>query len=417
MPAAAMTANAILTAAPPTLHPLLSPLPPNHSSFHGVSLKLPRQSFSFSLAAKKQQPLFVVSAAKKAVAVLKGTSSVEGVVTLSQEDGGLSLFSLFKIVTEVVDFEISWQVEKMRLELDNQCPTTVNVRITGLTPGPHGFHLHEYGDTTNGCMSTGSHFNPNKLTHGAPEDEIRHAGDLGNIVANADGVAEVTIVDSQIPLIGPNAVIGRALVVHELEDDLGKGMKAQNGVPVSLSRKLWLQFSVNYFDELCFMDVLNISSPSWLFFASIGGHELSSTTGNAGGRLACELKTSNEINSMDVHAIFTAVYTLTHKGISHGTVALDIVDASCDCDHAGMPDWNIHVTNMIACKLTITVLCILHSNYGRSCWFDSNIMAAVQIQSGVTICCLLSPLPHIEPSVDVNFPSVYRKIVTASIKS
>jgi hypothetical protein len=34
---------------------------------------------------------------------------------------------------------------------------------------------------------TGPHFNPKKLTHGAPEDEIRHAGDLGNIVANADG--------------------------------------------------------------------------------------------------------------------------------------------------------------------------------------------------------------------------------------
>ena len=33
----------------------------------------------------------------------------------------------------------------------------------------------------------GAHFNPNDMTHGAPEDEIRHAGDLGNIVANADG--------------------------------------------------------------------------------------------------------------------------------------------------------------------------------------------------------------------------------------
>ena len=82
--------------------------------------------------------------------------------------------------------------------------------------------------------------NPNKLTQGAPGDEIRHAGDLGNIVANADGVAEVTLVDNQIPLTGPNSVVGRALVVHELEDDLGKG-----------------------------------------------GHELSLTTGNAGGRLAC----------------------------------------------------------------------------------------------------------------------------------
>ncbi|KAL9371929.1 hypothetical protein Peur_037069 [Populus x canadensis] len=205
---AAMAAHAILTAIPPILHLPLSPLPPNHSSFHGVSLNPPRQSFSLSLAAKKQPPLFVVaSATKKAVAVLKGTSNVEGVVILTQEADG---------------------------------PTTVNARITGLTPGPHGFHLHQYGDTTNGCVSTGAHFNPNNLTHGAPEDEIRHAGDLGNIAATADGVAEAIIVDNQIPLSGPNTVIGRALVVHELEDDLGKG-----------------------------------------------GHELSSTTGNAGGRLAC----------------------------------------------------------------------------------------------------------------------------------
>ncbi|XP_061959613.1 superoxide dismutase [Cu-Zn], chloroplastic-like [Populus nigra] len=205
---AAMAAHAILTAIPPILHLPLSPLPPNHSSFHGVSLNPPRQSFSLSLAAEKQPPLFVVaSATKKAVAVLKGTSNVEGAVILTQEADG---------------------------------PTTVNARITGLTPGPHGFHLHQYGDTTNGCVSTGAHFNPNNLTHGAPEDEIRHAGDLGNIVATADGVAEAIIVDNQITLSGPNTVIGRALVVHELEDDLGKG-----------------------------------------------GHELSSTTGNAGGRLAC----------------------------------------------------------------------------------------------------------------------------------
>ncbi|CAM8964178.1 unnamed protein product [Rhodiola kirilowii] len=162
---------------------------------------------AISLSAVAPKPMTVVAAAKKAVAVLKGNSAVEGVVILTQEDEG---------------------------------PTTVNVRITGLTPGPHGFHLHEFGDTTNGCISTGPHFNPKGLTHGAPEDEIRHAGDLGNIVANADGVAEATIVDSQIPLTGPNAVVGRAFVVHELEDDLGKG-----------------------------------------------GHELSLSTGNAGGRLAC----------------------------------------------------------------------------------------------------------------------------------
>jgi Cu-Zn family superoxide dismutase len=151
--------------------------------------------------------LTIVAATKKAVAVLKGTSNVEGVVNLIQEDNG---------------------------------PTTVNVKITGLTPGKHGFHLHEFGDTTNGCISTGPHFNPEGKTHGAPEDEIRHAGDLGNVVAGQDGVVEVTLTDNQIPLSGPTSVVGRAFVIHELEDDLGKG-----------------------------------------------GHELSSTTGNAGGRLAC----------------------------------------------------------------------------------------------------------------------------------
>lgn len=35
----------------------------------------------------------------------------------------------------------------------------------------------------------GAHFNPNNMTHGAPEDEVRHAGDLGNIVANAEGMS------------------------------------------------------------------------------------------------------------------------------------------------------------------------------------------------------------------------------------
>lgn len=150
-------------------------------------------------------PLRIMAVTKKAVAVLTG--KVEGVVTLVQEDAG---------------------------------PTKVHVQIKGLTPGKHGFHLHEFGDTTNGCMSTGPHFNPKKLTHGAPEDEVRHAGDLGNVVAGEDGSVDFSISDSQIPLEGPDSVVGRAFVIHELQDDLGKG-----------------------------------------------GHELSATTGNAGGRLAC----------------------------------------------------------------------------------------------------------------------------------
>uniref|UniRef100_B0FYI8 Superoxide dismutase [Cu-Zn] n=1 Tax=Litchi chinensis TaxID=151069 RepID=B0FYI8_LITCN len=143
----------------------------------------------------------------KAVAVLNGSEGVKGTVNFTQEGDG---------------------------------PTTVTGSLSGLKPGLHGFHVHALGDTTNGCMSTGPHFNPADKEHGAPEDENRHAGDLGNVNVGDDGTVSFTIVDKQIPLTGPNSVVGRAVVVHSDPDDLGKG-----------------------------------------------GHELSKSTGNAGGRLAC----------------------------------------------------------------------------------------------------------------------------------
>ncbi|KAL4198500.1 hypothetical protein AMTRI_Chr03g140510 [Amborella trichopoda] len=101
--------------------------------------------------------------------------------------------------------------------------THVKGKIAGLSPGLHGFHVHAFGDTTNGCMSTGPHYNPWKKDHGAPTDEERHAGDLGNIYAGHDGVAEVSLKNSQIPLSGPNSIVGRAVVVHADPDDLGRG--------------------------------------------------------------------------------------------------------------------------------------------------------------------------------------------------
>lgn len=64
-----------------------------------------------------------------------------------------------------------------------------------------------------GCMSSGPHFNPLGKTHGAPADETRHVGDLGNIIANETSVAKVDIKDSMISLSGPFNIIGRTLVV------------------------------------------------------------------------------------------------------------------------------------------------------------------------------------------------------------
>ena len=102
-------------------------------------------------------------------------------------------------------------------------PTKIKGEIKGLSKGLHGFHVHEWGDNTNGCTSAGAHFNPHGKTHGGPKDETRHVGDLGNVEAGDDGVARFEITDKLISLNGPHSVIGRTMVVHEKVDDLGKG--------------------------------------------------------------------------------------------------------------------------------------------------------------------------------------------------
>ncbi|XP_054736926.1 extracellular superoxide dismutase [Cu-Zn] isoform X1 [Anastrepha obliqua] len=109
--------------------------------------------------------------------------------------------------------------------MQNGCSENVHVHVylTGLAPGKHGFHVHEKGDLTNGCTSTGGHFNPDKMDHGAPGDEVRHVGDLGNVEAAANGIVDTTFTDHLISLTGKRTIIGRGLVVHELTDDLGKG--------------------------------------------------------------------------------------------------------------------------------------------------------------------------------------------------
>ncbi|GAB0090402.1 superoxide dismutase [Sergentomyia squamirostris] len=107
-------------------------------------------------------------------------------------------------------------------------PTFVEISIMGLLPGAHGFHIHEKGDISGGCGSTGSHFNPDKLNHGAPNDEIRHRGDLGNVVADSHGRVFTSFSDSVISLNGAHSIIGRAVVVHEYPDDLGRGDNADS---------------------------------------------------------------------------------------------------------------------------------------------------------------------------------------------
>ncbi len=130
-----------------------------------------------------------VAPVKAAVVLLIPTvgNSVTGVVRFTQVEGGV------RIVAEV----------------------------SGLKPGEHGFHIHEFGDITAADgMSAGGHLNPGHAKHGAPGAAERHEGDLGNLTADATGHATLDYVDTVIRLNGPTSIIGRGVVVHADADDL-----------------------------------------------------------------------------------------------------------------------------------------------------------------------------------------------------
>ncbi|KAJ6477371.1 superoxide dismutase [Mycena vitilis] len=136
---------------------------------------------------RQTQPVLVT----KAVVVLKGDSKATGTVTFEQSKTGV---------------------------------TTVTGELRNLDPlSSRGFHIHQFGDLSDGCLSAGPHFNPFGMNHGAPSDTERHVGDLGNIKTDESGSASFKLEDSLISLNGPLSILGRAVVLHAGTDDLGRG--------------------------------------------------------------------------------------------------------------------------------------------------------------------------------------------------
>ncbi len=127
---------------------------------------------------------------EKAVAVIHPTdgNSASGVVTFTQTDDGVR----------------------------------IQANVSGLdAESLHGFHIHEYGDCrASDATSAGGHYDPTDMPHGAPVDEERHMGDLGNLPANEDGVAELDYIDPKVELSGRHSVLGLAVIVHAQRDDL-----------------------------------------------------------------------------------------------------------------------------------------------------------------------------------------------------
>ena len=139
----------------------------------------------------------------------------------------------------------------LKITQDSESSSTVfEGQIRGLSAGQkHGISVCTYGDLSGGSASCGTSFNPFGMhrkfddcllqwslrtnpmllnvgkTHGAPGDDpsMRMVGDIGNIVADEAGNAEVKIEDSMLKLYGPHSVIGRSIVIFAGEDDGGKG--------------------------------------------------------------------------------------------------------------------------------------------------------------------------------------------------
>ena len=99
----------------------------------------------------------------------------------------------------------------------------VHAEIAGLTPGKHGFHVHEFGDCSAAdASSAGAHFNPTNQPHAGPDAAARHEGDMGNVEADASGNAKLDYVDHQISLANDaKSAIGRSVVVHAMAGWVG----------------------------------------------------------------------------------------------------------------------------------------------------------------------------------------------------
>lgn len=97
----------------------------------------------------------------------------------------------------------------------------VEATVRGLTPGAHGFHIHEVGDCSAAdATSAKGHFNPVGKSHGHPESPDHHLGDLPNLVADAGGNASYRAELWGLGLGGrPNDIIGRSVVIHADPDD------------------------------------------------------------------------------------------------------------------------------------------------------------------------------------------------------
>lgn len=107
--------------------------------------------------------------------------------------------------------------------------------FSGLTPGGHGFHVHEKGDcSAPDASSAGGHFNPTGKRHGDPMQGEHHLGDLPMLQADANGNARLNATIRGATLrSGATSLLNRAVVVHASPDDYRSQPAGDSGARVA----------------------------------------------------------------------------------------------------------------------------------------------------------------------------------------
>lgn len=108
-------------------------------------------------------------------------------------------------------------------------------QLSGLTPGIHGFHIHQNGDCSPAMKdgkrvlggAAGGHFDPEHTgKHSVPWSEKGHEGDLPTLFVDENGKATHPVFAPELEL---EDIEGRAIMIHAGGDNYSDSPKPLGG--------------------------------------------------------------------------------------------------------------------------------------------------------------------------------------------
>ncbi|XP_037579356.1 extracellular superoxide dismutase [Cu-Zn], partial [Dermacentor silvarum] len=172
----------------------------HHGPRHGEQNRLLHREDAKELKLSATQYDFAICRLQPNTAIAKELQQpVHGLISLWQQKGGRDL----NVHVHVMGLKVNDSARDHRAFM-------------------HGMHVHQLGNLSDSCQSTGPHFNPTNTTHGDRRSTVRHVGDFGNIACDKHGESNVIFTDTVASLTGPHSIVGRSINIHASMDDLGR---------------------------------------------------------------------------------------------------------------------------------------------------------------------------------------------------